>query len=221
MKLRDFQKKIYDIYGLPDDRHFSVHDLLANQNRFSMRALKGIRKKDKRKVKVNLIIAFCWTLAIANRLHIDLGNAVWKRFPNLCSYCGKSPCQCKKIRPKKRKKLKIISDGRPSNIREFQQMFDKIYPAGKRTVIDAGTHLAEEAGETSEAISIYLGEHKKSQFKDIENELADWTSTMFGLANSAKFNIDNELEKNFKNGCHVCKRTPCQCNFSHIAKFDS
>ncbi|MDH4358431.1 MAG: hypothetical protein OEV37_00570 [Candidatus Berkelbacteria bacterium] len=221
IKLRDFQKNIYEVYGLSDDRHFSVPDLVANQNRFTMRALKGIRKNDKRKIEINLIIAFCWMVAIANRLHIDLENKVWKRFPNRCSYCGKSPCQCKIISPRKRKKLNVKSDNRPANISEFQHMFNKIYPAKLRTKIDAGIHLAEETGEVGETISIYLGEHKSTQFTAIKDELADWVSTMFGLANSLEFDVEKELERSFKNGCHACKSIPCKCNFSYIANFDS
>jgi len=221
MKFRDFQKIIADIYGQPDDRHFSIYDLVSNQNRFTMRALKGIRKKDSRKIKANLIIAFCWLLAIANRLHIDLDDAIWRRFPNLCSYCGKAPCQCKKIKPRKRRKIGRIGTARPTTIAEFQAMFGRIYPPGSRSVVDAGIHLAEETGEIGEAITIYLGEHRRSQFTEIENELADWISTMFGLVNSINFDLERDVERSFKNGCHICKSTPCKCSFSYIAKFDS
>ena len=50
--LTQFQNLIGDIYAVPDDRQFSIFDLLANQERFAMRALKGIRKKDLKKLKV-------------------------------------------------------------------------------------------------------------------------------------------------------------------------
>lgn len=94
--ISDFQKFIQDVYGLPDDRLFSLSDLVSNQERFTMRALKGIRKEDKEKLKNNLLIAFSFVFAIANRLKIDVENNLWKRFPYVCSYCRKVPCQCKK-----------------------------------------------------------------------------------------------------------------------------
>ena len=100
-------------------------------------------------------------------------------------------------------------------------MFEKIYPPKGRSLVDAGIHLAEETGEVNETISIYLGEHKKAQFEKISEELADWTSCMFGIANSAKINVEGELTKRFKNGCHTCHHTPCTCNFSFVANFES
>jgi hypothetical protein len=40
--ITEFQKLIEDIYALPDDRLFSICDILSNIERFTMRAIKGI-----------------------------------------------------------------------------------------------------------------------------------------------------------------------------------
>ena len=48
--LQDFQELIKEIYGVPDDRLFSLSDLISNLERFTMRSLKGIRKQDKKKL---------------------------------------------------------------------------------------------------------------------------------------------------------------------------
>jgi len=216
-----FQNLIYELYASPDDRLFSIHDMVSNQIRFTMRAIKGIRKSDKVKLRKNLLIAFSWLAAIANRLHIDLDKVIWHRFPYLCSYCGQKPCVCKKNKIKERVKIIGRNAIKPGTMTGFQKMFTQIYPPASRTLTDAGVHLAEETGEVDETIHIYLGEHQNNQFLKIENEIADWISCMFGAANSAGINIGNELEKHYSNNCHACHNVPCTCNFSFVAKYKS
>jgi NTP pyrophosphatase (non-canonical NTP hydrolase) len=219
--IRQFQALNAKIYGLPNDQIYSIFDLLTQMQRFTMRALKGIRKDDTTKLRTNLLISFSWMMAIANRMHIDVEEQIWKRFPALCSYCGFAPCKCKKIHPKKRIKIKIDQPRRPTTMNGFQEMFRSIYPPESRTVSDAGVHLAEETGEVGEAIHNFLGQHLQKQFDDIELEIADYASCIFGVANSAPFDIAPELEKMFKNGCHVCHKTPCICRFSEVVIFKS
>ena len=106
--INGFYKFIDQVYSLVDDRNYSIEDILVQQQRFTMRALKGIRKGDIEKLKLNLLIAF--SFAMVNRLHINLEDEVWKRFPYLCSYCGNKPCVCKKIKIQNRQNYFI--DGR-------------------------------------------------------------------------------------------------------------
>lgn len=219
--LKDFQEFIANVYAKSDDRLFSLSDLVANQGRFTMRALKGVRKQNKEKTMYNLTIAFSWTFAIANRLHIDLERSVLERFPNLCSYCGFKPCKCPELKIKKRKKLIFKQPFKSKSIKSVQKMFDQIYPSKTRSVTDAGIHLAEETGEVSEIISIHSGEHKFAQFENIKLELADWVSCAFGLANSVPFDLAEYLTTLYDKNCHICHEAPCSCNFAFIAAFDS
>ncbi|MEK7567400.1 MAG: hypothetical protein AAB513_00560 [Patescibacteria group bacterium] len=216
--LEDFQKFIEEVYAIPDDRLYSMADMLVQQQRFTMKSLKGIRKQDRQKIKKNLMIALSWLMAIANRLHISAEKDVWKRFPMLCSYCGKKPCVCKKVKPEKRKHVKMGNAKKPKNLVGFQKMFDEIYPAENRTLADAGVHLAEEMGEVSEAIHNFLGQHKNAQFEKVKVEISDYISCSFGVANSAKINVAQELEKMFYNNCHICHKIRCTCNFSRVSK---
>jgi NTP pyrophosphatase (non-canonical NTP hydrolase) len=219
--IAEFQKLIEDIYALPDDRMFSIYDILANVERFGMRSLKGIRKNNSQKTTKNLLISFSWICTLANRLHVNLEAAVWNRFPLVCSYCGKSPCVCKKEKIIKRVELVRRSTNIPKTMVEFQKMFAAIYPNHKRTLADSGIHLAEETGEVSESINFFLGKHKSKQFEKITEELADWVSCMFGVANSAKIDVSKELVKMFNNNCHVCHQAPCVCKFEFVYKFRS
>lgn len=219
--LRQFQLTISDIYAVPDDRLFSLDDLLSHQARFTMRALKGIRKNNADKLTSNLLIAFSWSMAVANRVHINIEDVTWHRFPMLCSYCGQKPCICQKEKFKTRQKIIKKTTSRPNRLADFQSMFAGIYPSDQRTLADAGVHLAEEMGEVSEAFHIYLGEHKRKQFIEITNEMADWVSCMFGVANSADINVAKQLSTMFQDNCHICHKTPCSCSFSFVSEFRS
>lgn len=219
--IRDYQKFNENVYGPTDSRLFSLPELLTHHLRFTMRALKGIRKDDREKLIYNLAIAFSFLTAIANRLGVDLEEHAWQRFPFVCSYCAACPCNCKKTHPPTRVKTKPNESARPRAISEFQKMFEKIYPPSSRTLPEAGVHLAEEVGELNEAVYAFLGEHKDSQFEKIIDELADCTSCVFGVANSADINMAKELAEMFSDNCHICHKAPCVCTFSFISEFKS
>lgn len=219
--ISDLQEISYQIYGVKDDKIYSIFELLSNLEKFTMRALKGIRKNDIEKTRINFLIAVSWLMAVANRLHIDIEKAVWKRFPNVCSYCGTCPCSCKKTKVDKRKKIRQDGSLKPKSFRGFQDLFEGIYPSSSRNLTDAGIHLAEELGELSEAIHNYLGSHLQKKFASIEYELADYLSCAFGLANSAGIDLEKELRNKYSNNCHVCHNAPCTCSYSFVSNYKS
>jgi len=182
-----------------------------------MRALKGIRKGDRGKLEKNLMVALAWLMAIANRLHINLEEDVWNRFPALCSYCGSAPCVCKKEKVIERKKIIVDDSDKPQNLKDMQVMFNTIYPPDGRSLADAGVHLAEEMGEVSEAVHNFLGQHVQEQFDEVQLEMSDFFSCVCGVANSAQINISESLEKMFYENCHVCHKAPCECSFDSVA----
>lgn len=218
--LFDFQNVINEIYGVTDDRLYSLWDLLSNQERFTMRALKGVRKNDINRIKQNLVISLSWIMAVGNRLHINIDEAVWERFRYKCYYCKNAPCTCgkKKVLTKSKRKKEAV---RPASLAQYQEMFQKIYPPKRFSVSEVAVHLAEEMGELSEAIQVYLGEHQKGEFSQIQTEIADYISCSFGLANNIDFDIAGELADIYENNCHVCHKAPCICSYSSIAKFRS
>ncbi len=217
--LTQLQNFIGHVYGLTDDRLFSLWDLLTQVQRFAMRALKGIRKDNRDKLKLNLLISFSWLLAVANRLHINLEDELWARFPTRCPYCAKAPCQCQKVKSAPVKPRERPGAKRPKTLAAFQTMFRSIYPPERRTLPDAGVHLAEETGEVSEAIHNFLGEHLPVQFDDVTLEMADWVSCVFGVANSAGLDLALELSRHYHNNCHICHAMPCRCTFNQVASY--
>jgi len=217
--IREYQNFVKEVYGLPNDRYFSLWDMVSNVERFMMRGLKGIRKNDKEKTKINLLIAFSWFMSIMNQLHIDIESQIWKRFPYLCSYCGLCSCFCKEKNIKERQSISVDENKRPKTLEGFQNMFNKIYPAEKRTIEHAGVHLAEEAGEFSEALLIYRGGHKDEDFENLELEAADFFSCIMSVFNSLGMSVAKELSTTFSDNCHLCKNVPCTCNFKDITDF--
>ena len=219
--IEDYQRFVKDVYGLPNDRHFGMWDMMSNVERFTMRALKGIRKQDNEKTKTNLLIATSWFMSTMNRLHINVEDAVWRHFPLVCSYCESSPCKCASQKDVPRRLLESRPTAKPSSINEFQKMFDQIYPHGSRTIEHAGVHLAEELGELSEALLAYEGRHDDNDFHAIELEAADFFSCIAGVFNSLEISMSAELARRFENNCHVCRHAPCTCSFSSIVEFKS
>lgn len=186
-----------------------------------MRAIKGVRKGNIEKIKYNLLVSFSWLMAICNRLHIDIEDEIWKRFPMLCSYCGKKPCVCKAIKANKRVRIRIDNSLRPHALSAFQKMFNEVYPASSRSLADAGVHLAEEMGEVSEAIHNFSGQHLQKQFDEVKLEISDFVSCIFGVANSAGIEVSKELSEMYIDNCHVCHKAPCVCTFSEVVKLKS
>lgn len=219
--INEYQKFVQEVYGLPNDRFFSSWDMLTNIERFGTRGLKGIRKGNNDKTKINLLISFSWLTSMMNQFHIDFENEVWKRFPYLCSYCASCSCSCKKNKVEKRQKVFIDANKRPKTLEDFQNMFNKIYPPETRTLEHAGIHLAEEIGEFAEAILTYRGGHKEEDFNNIPLEAADLFSCFMGVFNSIGENMAKELSIIFFNNCHMCKNAPCTCSFETIAEFNS
>ncbi len=99
-----YQHFVKEVYGLNNDRYFNTEDMLTQIQRFAMRALKGIRKNDREKTELNLIISLNWFVSLINQLHIKLEEEVWQRFPYLCSYCATSPCSCVPTPPEKKER---------------------------------------------------------------------------------------------------------------------
>jgi len=219
--IRDYQEFVRHVYGKPNDLHYDIGDMLSNVQRFAMRALKGIRKGDSNKTRKNLLISFSWFMSTLNRMHIDLEDVLWKRFPYRCSYCGNSPCSCKDIKGERIQNIKRDDSRRPHTLKGFQRMFEEVYPSASRTLEHAGVHLAEEIGEFSEAILAYRGEHDEDHYKNIAIEAADMISCFIGVFNSLGINMADEISKMFSENCHECRKAPCECGFSSVVRYNS
>ncbi len=219
--IREYQKFIKDVYGLPNDRHFAAWDMFSNVERFLMRGLKGIRKNNREKTTLNLMISLSWLMSFLSQIHVDIEEELWKRFPYMCSYCASHPCVCKAQKVEHRQNVRVDEKLRPKTFSEFQKMMEEIYPASARTVEHAGIHLAEEIGELSETILAYQGARDNVDFEKVILEAADTVSCFIGVFNSLKLDIAKELSIHYYDNCHNCHKIPCECSFVTILNFKS
>ena len=219
--LKEYQQFVQTVYGLPNDLHFELQDLLNNVQRFATRGLKGIRKKNQEKCLTNLLITSSFFMSTLNRLHIDIEDELWHRFPYICSYCARQPCQCKDSKPAQRKAITPDKAKKPNTIADFHIMFEKIYPSASRTLEHAGVHMAEEVGELVEAFLAYRGEHTKIHFNNVTLEAADLLSCFFGVLNSLSIQLNDALSDFYTNNCHVCHHAPCSCEYRFVINFKS
>jgi NTP pyrophosphatase (non-canonical NTP hydrolase) len=218
--LPELQKRTSEIYGVANDRMFSIDDMLSLQLRFTLRAIKGIRQGNPGRIAANLPTAFSFFLSLLNRLHIDLQRAVWARFPGQCPYCRGTPCSCGDVKPNFNDAL-TPRGTEPQTIHEIQEMFQKIYPKTEKDLLKAGVHLAEEAGEVTESIRNWMGLHQKNTFRPIIDESADYASCFFTTANAAGIQLEPLLVAFTTNGCHACGQTQCACTFESIISYKS
>ena len=219
--IRQYQDFVRDVYGRSNDLHFDLSDMMSNIERFAMCGLKGIRKKNDSKTRLNLLISISWFMSTMNRLHIDIESEIWRRFPYVCSYCTSCPCSCAETRPDERKAVSGEGKARPLTIKDFQSMFERIYPPERRTLDHAGVHLAEEIGEFSEAILAYRGEHRNELLRNVFLEAADVFSCYIGVFNSLGMSMADEISLMFSENCHECRKSPCECDFDTILNYSS
>lgn len=203
------------MYGRRNDRYFDLLDLSTNVGRFLARGVKLIRRGfiegKSETAETNLAVALVWVVATANRLHVDIGAAVWERFPRSCPYCGSCPCTCDTGKPPT-----IDLAGAPHSIHEVQDMFAVLYPASNRSLEHAALHLVEEHSELQEALLAYRARRGEPDLRHIRTEIADYVSCHLGVLNSMASNAAQTLARILGDGCTSCGSAPCVCDFDAV-----
>lgn len=208
--LTEFQELNKEIYLVANDRNYSNTEIFSRLHRHTTQILKAVRKEKYEDLKYHLCMSFSWSMAMANRFHIDVAAEMWKRFPGVCPYCKRAPCGCKERAKERQKNLISPTREQPVSLVDWQKMFGEIYP---NVIINSAIHLAEEAGEVDEAIRIYLATHDIDWFNKLIEELIDVITNIFGVANCLKFNLAAGVVAYFVQGCPGCNRTPCACGY--------
>jgi hypothetical protein len=176
-------------------------------------------------------MGFSWSLALANRLHLNLDDEMWKRFPGCCPHCSDIPCRCQDDPDRKAIIPPIIAEGivdersitsvradrsfiseRPATLSEYQAMLRRIYP--NNTLQDAAMHLAEETGELDESLGFYMGTHHTILFEEINGVLVDTVTLFCAVASCIGLNLADETGAIFLSGCPKCHKIPCNCGYS-------
>ena len=92
-------------------------------------------------------------------------------------------------------------------IREFQDLIDRMYSDKDRERGSAGTFLwlVEEIGELASAVS-------EGSQSDKEEELADVLAWLFTLANVENVDLTAAIAKKYGSGCPGCSKEVCVCD---------
>lgn len=215
----ELQEFINLVYFLPNDKNFELVEMLFNVQRAVNHGLKAIRQGNLEKTKTNIALSLSWFTSMMIRLHIDVEDAIWQRYPYLCCFCGNLPCTCAPNAVDAKKKIPVDNSKRPRAIKEFQEMFRRIYPPSVRNTEIAGVHLAEELGELTEALGKFRAEKNESDFENVKKEAGDYWANVFGVFNSLDAELAKELSKHFYENCHTCHKAPCECTYQFVRRY--
>ena len=211
--LRSLQGLNQNVYGVTNDRNFSIIDMQSRLHRHTTQILKCVRKEDGRTIRYHLCSSLSWCMALANRLHFDVANEMWVAFPGVCPYCLSTPCACKKQRRQQRQKNIAPTRRQPVSLSAWQKMFWRIYP---NIVIKSAIHLAEEAGEVDEALRNHLATHNAEWLRKATEEIIDTVTNIFAVASCLDINLAEEAVEYFADGCPGCKTAQCQCGYATV-----
>lgn len=183
----------------------------------------------------DFIRPIAWLYAIAEKLEINLDDAILSRFPSVCPYCIVAPCDCLntqkspsprsdvegragyQVRQALEVKLTILKNtGASTDLDSTASRLSHIYPNNAVIWKFAGpyfhfTKLHEELAELHEAVSHYYSARKKKTA--IEEEIADvaaWILGMWPLLFPKK-SIHHEIVNYYSSGCPVCLNETCAC----------
>lgn len=96
MKIEEAQEMMRKIY-LERDRARGVSGTLKRTFDELEELREAIGKRETTKsIADEVADVFAWLCSLANLLEIDVSDAFYKKYSNVCSKCKKSPCVCPK-----------------------------------------------------------------------------------------------------------------------------
>jgi len=206
----EFQAMFHDIYT-PANERYSDPDLMLHFIEETSAVMELARKDEIEKMPSQISRVYSWVNAVASRLKINLQEALWNKYPNVCPYCLRfENCLCAVEHPdipeKELKLRKFRRDKRnmPVALYAHQDLHRRLYSKQNRRIliIQTAAHLAEEAGEVSK-------EFRHKNREKIQNEIADVLSWTFAIANRCGFELADIVWDQFPFECESCHSSPC------------
>jgi diguanylate cyclase (GGDEF)-like protein len=175
---------------------------------------------------------FAWIVALLKKVRPDRANLeeiLLRKFPHLCPYCLKKPCQCwKGEKPtlqdqQLRDAFYQRASGMKRSVNDFQLMFREIYEASWVNDYDPKVEsddilrrlfirMMEEVAEVGEALRFH---HLYPE--NFDNELADLLAWWFGIVSVLPLPNDKALLAEdclwgaYPGHCPDCQMVPCLC----------
>ena len=95
MEIREFQKKIKDMYQSRDSMRGRDANFLWLVEEIGELS-KALRRNDADNINEELADVIAWTMSLANILNIDVEEILNKKYGDVCFYCKSKPCRCVK-----------------------------------------------------------------------------------------------------------------------------
>jgi NTP pyrophosphatase (non-canonical NTP hydrolase) len=95
MDVKGFQKLMKDLYFERDKKRGKEKTLLWLIEEAGELS-EAMRRGDAEALEEEIADIIAWTASLANLLDIDLEEALEKKYPGRCRYCGSIPCTCEK-----------------------------------------------------------------------------------------------------------------------------
>lgn len=177
----------------------------------------ALRKDTLKEIVENLPDVYAWLCSFATHSGIELEKAVWKKYPSVCPYCGKSKnCICiahmNYLPEEKREEIleawRSKTENMPKTLEEWLDMFKKLYGDVNQVMhfSDVGFHFMEEVGEVAMAI-------RNGTRKMLEYEVADVFVWLMAIAMRRDIkNLSDIFFERFPNSCWKCGKNPCKCS---------
>lgn len=213
--LAEFQKMFCYIYERAD-QHYSHTELVARLIEEITAIMELARKDEQERFPEQLARIFSWYCSVANLLGISLQEALWQKYPGVCSYCLREEnCICAIEHPDipdkedALRRLRRERHGRePETLRDHQALHHRLYYRQNRRIfpIQTAAHLAEEAGEVSRSF-------RRGDLEALEGEMADVASWIFALANRVvpSCDLSDAIWRQYPYECEKCRKDQCQC----------
>ena len=173
------------------------------------------RKDYRKKFKVQLPVIFRSLASVVNRHQINLQEALWLKYPGVCTYCFSDfNCTCAAEHPRKMpnkefeldKKRQYRNGGEQVTLREHWALHKRLYRVQNKRIfpIQISAHITEEVGE----ISV---EFRKKNMRKAAIEMADECSWLFALSVRLwpKIPFDDLIWRVYPYQCNQCHQDVC------------
>ena len=210
------QQQMFDeIFKDHNEELYSTHDIQLQIWEKSGQISECMRKENTDEIITYLPGLYGWLMALWNRLEIDISEAAWSKYPNICGYCKREKkCLCiseELVFSSSDGSLNIFrrdTKDMPQSLSEWLEMFKRIYGNINKikSLSAVWSHFQEEVGEMSR-------EMRHRNLQELRDESAD-TFAWF-LAFCIKLNVDIEtlVWETFPFECNVCRNQKCNCPY--------
>lgn len=228
--INDYQLFLNEMYGAANAKREPdyIYSFLVRKVSFLSRAI--LRDGDYEK---SFIQSLSWLFTLASKFDINLNEAFYRKFPDVCPYCLKSPCECVQThkqpagdlaayaaRHELNEKFLALQNNDTLNRRAIDKAvinINDIYPSNSSVwkIFGSFYHFSrifEELGETQEAYSAVI--KNNDNISNLAEEIADvaaWIFSAWGIK-CQKRSLGDVFKDYYLDGCPVCKKKICECD---------